>query len=138
VNGRRVQASGGVVTRRAAEVVEVLLVHRPRYDDWTFPKGKVDDGETAEDAARREVWEETGFRVDLGVELPSIDYVDNRGRDKTVRYWLMSVAADDPGLPFAPNDEVDELAWVPLADVPKRLTYPRDDAVWLAARDALR
>lgn len=138
MNAERVQASGGVVTRRVGEVVEVLLVHRPRYDDWTFPKGKVDDGESAEDAARREVWEETGLRVELGVELPAIDYVDNRGRDKTVRYWLMSIAAGDPAAPFEPNDEVDEVAWVPLADVPRRLTYPRDDAVWLAARDALR
>ena len=120
--GQRVQAAGGVVWRRAPDGLEILVVHRPRYDDWSFPKGKLDRGETHEVAARREVLEETGLEVDLGPELVAVDYVDHRGRPKTVRYWSMTVAGGE----FAPNDEVDEVAWLALREVPRELTYRRD------------
>ena len=102
----RVQAAGGVVLDSEGRVA---LVHRPRYDDWSLPKGKLDPGESFEQAALREVEEETGLRARLVRELPSIRYSDNKGRPKVVRYWLMEVA-EDPG--FQPNDEVDELRWL--------------------------
>ena len=101
-----VEAAGGVVRDRTAGW---LLVHRPRYDDWTLPKGKLDPGESFEEAALREVEEETGLRCRLVRELPASEYRDNKGRPKLVRYWLMEVE-DDPG--FVPNDEVDELRWL--------------------------
>ena len=127
---RRVQAAGGVVWRRvpASEVggrgdgIEVLVVHRPRYDDWSLPKGKLDAGESHEDAAVREVHEETGLAVEVGPEVATVDYVDHRGRPKTVRYWSMTVI----GGAFTPNDEVDDVRWVPLRQVPFELSYRRD------------
>ena len=115
-----VRAAGGVVLDPEGRVV---LVHRPRYDDWTLPKGKLDRGESFEDAALREVEEETGLRCRLVRELPSSEYLDPKGRSKLVRYWLMEVE-HDPG--FVLNDEVDELRWVPVEEAPALLTYPRD------------
>ena len=103
-------------------VVEIVVVHRPNYDDWTFPKGKLDRGESFEDAALREVVEETGLECDLGEELPSVEYVDGRGRTKIVRYWAMTVRSGA----FEPNDEVDVLEWLPPAEVAARLTYDHD------------
>ena len=90
---RLVRAAGGVVVRAGADGPEVLLVHRPAYDDWTFPKGKLDRGETEEECALREVEEETGLRCTLGRELGSTTYRDGKGRRKRVRYWLMEVEA---------------------------------------------
>ena len=87
----RVRAAGGVVWRRT-DTVEVLLVHRPRYDDWSMPKGKLDDGESFEDAAVREVEEETGIRAALGEDLGEVRYVDHKGRDKVVRWWAMVIS----------------------------------------------
>ena len=120
----RVDAAGGVVERDG----RVLLVHRPRYDDWTFPKGKLDPGESFEDAALREVEEETGVRCTLGRELPSSTYEVN-GRPKLVRYWLM---APDTQLEFAPNDETDDIRWVTPDDARALLTYDRDRDVLAA------
>src|SRR5699024_9721130 len=101
-----VLAAGGIVWRRLDDgTVEVLLVHRPAYDDWTFPKGKNDDGEDDEAAALREVLEETGLRCTLGPELASSRYVDAKGRDKVVRYWAMTVAEQHER---SPDDEVDD------------------------------
>ena len=114
----RVEAAGGVVVRNG----QVALVHRPRYDDWTLPKGKLDPGESFEEAAVREVEEETGLRAQLVRELPSTSYEVN-GRPKIVRYWLMEI--DEAG-PFVPNDETDELRWVPLDEALRLLTYDRD------------
>ena len=103
----------------------VLLVHRPRYDDWTLPKGKLDRGETFDQAALREVREETGLRCTLGRELATTEYRDNKGRPKVVRYWLMSVDGGE----FAPNDEVDEVRWLAVAEAVEKLTYDRDREV---------
>jgi 8-oxo-dGTP pyrophosphatase MutT (NUDIX family) len=120
----QVKASGGVVYRRADDGIEILLVHRPRYDDWSLPKGKLDAGESWEDAAIREVEEETGLRCALGPELSPVAYRDNKDRAKVVRYWLMEATGD--GAAFTPNDEVDELRWLPTGEAPDQLSYPRD------------
>ena len=88
----------------------MLLVHRPRYDDWTFPKGKLELGETHEGAAVREVEEETGFRCELGRELPSTSYRDSKARPKLVRYWAMRPVGGE----FQPHHEVDEIRWLPV------------------------
>jgi 8-oxo-dGTP diphosphatase len=117
-----VRAAGGLVVRDGPEGSEVLLVHRPRYDDWTFPKGKLDPGESDEQAAIREVEEETGYRCSLEIELPSTSYIDAKGRPKLVRYWLMRVVDGD----FAANDEVDEIVWLPASAARAMLTYDRD------------
>jgi len=117
-----VRAAGGLVVREGAAGTEVLLVHRPRYDDWTFPKGKVDAGESDEQAAIREVEEETGFRCALEAELPSTRYVDNRGRPKLVRYWRMRIVGGE----FAVNNEVDQIEWLTAAEALARLSYDRD------------
>lgn len=119
----RVEAAGGVVMRKGSDATEIAIVHRPRYDDWSFPKGKLDDGETFEQAALREVHEETGLVCRLGPELPFQQYEDDRGRPKVVRYWLMAVIEDEG---FAPNDEVDELRWLPPGQAGELLTYERD------------
>jgi 8-oxo-dGTP pyrophosphatase MutT (NUDIX family) len=127
VTAQVVQAAGGVVWRRSpAGEVEVLLVHRPRYDDWTLPKGKLGTGEDHATAAVREVVEETGLRCTLGRELPSAAYVDRKGRPKEVRYWAMTPAASGQ---FTPNDEVDEVRWLAVDEAASLLTYPRDRPV---------
>lgn len=119
-----VRAAGGVVTRTTSEGdLEVLVVHRPRYDDWSLPKGKLDPGESFEAAAIREVAEETGVRVTLGRELPTIRYTDRHGRPKVVRYWHMTPAAIDE---FVPDDEVDEIRWLPAPEATNLLTYDAD------------
>jgi 8-oxo-dGTP diphosphatase len=122
-NQQEVRAAGGVVWRAGTDGPEILLVHRPRYDDWSLPKGKLDPGESFEQAAVREVLEETGVAVRLGAPLDTARYRDHKGRDKVVRYWLMEV--EDEGA-LAPNDEVDEIRWVPAADAPVLLSYLRD------------
>ena len=122
---RRIEAAGGVV--RDAEG-RVLLAHRPRYDDWTLPKGKLDPGETFEEAALREVLEETGLRCTLGRELPGTEYRDNKDRPKVVRYFLMAVDSGE----FEPNDEVDDVRWVAIDDAVGQLTYERDRDVLAA------
>jgi 8-oxo-dGTP diphosphatase len=119
-----VNAAGGVVWRRGGEAVEVLVVHRPRYDDWSLPKGKLDPGEGFEEAALREVEEETGLSCELGSKLPDVTYDDHKGRSKLVRYWTMTAA--DRGGEFTPNDEVDELRWLPVAEAGGLLSYEPD------------
>ncbi len=128
-----VQAAGGVVWRLspASGETEVLLVHRPKYDDWTLPKGKLTPGETHEQGAVREVAEETGLAVAVGRELATSSYYDAEGRPKVVRYWAM----EPVGGAFAPNREVDEARWAPLSEAAALLSYDRDRAV-LASFDA--
>jgi 8-oxo-dGTP diphosphatase len=120
-----VKASGGVVWRRRAGGIEVALVHRPRYDDWSFPKGKLDRGESWEDAALREVEEEIGLRCRLGHELPPTSYRDNKGRAKVVRYWMMEPLDGE----FVPSHEVDEVRWLAPTDADRLLSYGHDRAL---------
>jgi len=117
-----IRAAGGVVVRGQGDSVDVLVVHRPRYDDWTFPKGKAEPGEPDEDCALREVEEETGLRCELVRELRSTSYVDARGRPKVVRYWLMRPVGGE--LDFL--NEVDAAAWLTPAEAAERLSYGRD------------
>jgi 8-oxo-dGTP diphosphatase len=127
---RLVLAAGGVVRRRdpSGDGYLVAVVHRPRYDDWSLPKGKLDPGEGAEAGALREVEEETGLRCRVGPEIAAVRYRDRKGRPKQVRYWLME-PIDDQGVDdrgFAPNDEVDELRWCRVADARRLLSYDHD------------
>jgi STE24 endopeptidase len=121
-----VRAAGGVVWRRD-EVgdVEILLVHRPKYDDWSLPKGKNEAGESDEMCAAREVEEETGFRVTIGPEVGVTQYVDAKGRDKIVRYFAM----EEPDGQFHPNHEVDEICWLRQADAVRTLSYAHDAGI---------
>jgi 8-oxo-dGTP pyrophosphatase MutT (NUDIX family) len=120
-----VMAAGGAVWRRTPQGLEVVLVHRPAYDDWGLPKGKLEEGESPEQAALREVEEETGLRCRLGGELPTTTYNDGEGRSKLVRYWAMTQAGGE----LAAAHEVDDTRWVPLEKARRRLTYPRDFVV---------
>ena len=101
---------------------EVLLVHRPSYDDWTFPKGKLLEGESEEEAALREVVEETGLRCAMGPKLGSIRYRDRKGRPKIATFWLMRPLDGT----FEPSVEVDAIEWLPVDAASPKLTYPRD------------
>ncbi len=125
---QRVQAAGGVIVNGERRI---LVVHRPRYNDWSFPKGKLEAGESLRECALREVLEETGWHCTLKDPLPTIGYVDHKGRDKSVYYWLM-----DPieGL-FEPNDEVDAIEWLTPSETAIRLTYGRDREVLQKAQD---
>lgn len=118
---RVVRAAGGVVVRDG----RLLLVHRPKYDDWTLPKGKCEPGESYEACAVREVEEETGLRCELGTELPSTHYTDSRGRPKRVRWWRMEPVSGD----FTPTDEVDEIRWLTREEAGALLSYGRDQVL---------
>jgi 8-oxo-dGTP diphosphatase len=117
-----VRAAGGVVVRAGVSDSEILIVHRPAYDDWSFPKGKLEPGEREEDAAVREVEEETGLRCRLDRELATTRYCDARGRSKTVRYWLMTPV----GGRLAAANEIDDARFVALSEAEDLLTYERD------------
>lgn len=121
-DGGEVWAAGGVVVRRDAGATQVALVHRPLRDDWTFPKGHVESGESALDAALREVEEETALRCRAVRSLGRVGYRDHRGEDKVVDYWLMEVEAGA----FVPNSEVDALVWVDVDEVEGELSYEAD------------
>ncbi len=127
-----VRAAGGLVVRSGVHGLEIALVHRPKYDDWSFPKGKLHPGETDEDAALREVAEETGLRCSLAGELPGVRYRDQAGRDKVVRYWVMRPR----GGTFEPTDEVDDLRWVPVERAAELLTYHHDRRLLEALDDS--
>jgi 8-oxo-dGTP pyrophosphatase MutT (NUDIX family) len=133
LNKAVVRAAGGVVARDADGNTEVLLVHRPRYDDWTFPKGKAFPGESDEDCALREVEEETGLRCVLGPELPRTSYPTGGARLKVVRYWLMRPSGGEARA----RHEVDDVRWLALAHAAALLSYERDRKVLAAAVDGL-
>ena len=124
-----VRAAGGAVWRpaEAGDGREVLLVYRPKYDDWTLPKGKAERGESDEDCALREVVEETGLRCRLGRELPSTAYTDPKGRPKVVRYWAMEPTGGT--LRSSADDEIGEAVWLPVPDALRRLSYGHDRTV---------
>jgi len=117
-----VRAAGGIPVRETPNGLEVLVVHRPRYRDWTFPKGKLEPGETDEACALREVEEETGLVCVLEEELPSTSYRDGRGRPKEVRYWRLRVVGGE----LLYDHEVDDARWLRLEEAAKLLTYERD------------
>ena len=118
-------SAGAVVTRKGGEV---LLVHRPKYDDWSFPKGKLDPGEHATTAAVREVAEETGLTVRLGPPLGSQRYLVRNGQQRTkhVHYWVGYVVGDDDVSGYLVNDEIDEVRWLPVDDAREQLSYDYD------------
>jgi 8-oxo-dGTP pyrophosphatase MutT (NUDIX family)/phosphohistidine phosphatase SixA len=121
-----VRAAGGVVRRVVDGEVLTVLVHRPHYDDWSLPKGKLLEGESFQEAAAREVREETGLECRIGIELPPSHYTDHEGRSKVVRFWSMESA---DGLRLHPTGEVDEARWFGLSDARAALTYERDREV---------
>ncbi len=126
-----VRASGGVLVRGVGADREVALIHRQRYDDWSLPKGKADDGESSEETALREVEEETGITPRIVGFLERVEYTLSSGARKEVDFYLMRPVASES---FVPNDEVDALTWVPLGEAPARLTYARDRELLELAR----
>ncbi len=121
-----IRAAGGIVCRPGpAGPTEIAVVHRPMQDDWTLPKGKLDGGETAEQAALREVEEETGLRCQVVRPAGCTAYIDRRGRDKIVCYWIMRPL----GGQFRPNAEVDAMRWLTVEEALASLSYPVDRAL---------
>jgi len=127
-----IRAAGGVVVRDVNGVLEVVVVHRPAYDDWTLPKGKAHRGESDEACALREVEEETGLRCERGRERAGSSYRDAAYREKIVRYWLMRPV----GEVLRPTREVDEARWVPYDEAERILSYERDRVVLRSAASA--
>jgi 8-oxo-dGTP diphosphatase len=125
-----IRAAGGVVLRAGDDGPEVAIVHRPKYDDWSLPKGKLEAGESWEEAALREVAEETGLECELGAELRETTYRDRKGRPKRVRWWLM----EPLGGVFSADDEVDEMRWAAVGEADRTLDYEADHAL---VREAL-
>jgi len=122
-----VVAAGALLWRRENGVLKVLLIHRDRYDDWSWPKGKLDKGEAISEAAVREIKEETGLTVSLGVKLYELEYKLDNGNRKVVHYWAAHVT--DKALAqqnFVPDEEVAELEWLTVPEAKKRLTYKHD------------
>ena len=119
----RIRAAGVVLWRPGGDgdEPELALIHRPKLCDWSFPKGKLKEGERAKEAARREALEETGMRVELGSRLPTQRYLA-KGRPKRVRYWSAVRVSGS----FAPNREVDRLEWLPAGEARLRLSYAHD------------
>jgi 8-oxo-dGTP pyrophosphatase MutT (NUDIX family)/phosphohistidine phosphatase SixA len=119
-------AAGGVVTRRNGRSREFLVIHRPQYDDWSLPKGKLEYGERFSAAAAREIEEEAGSKTAQIARLGSVGYNTSESTPKVVRYWLFEHVSGK----FSPNDEVDEVRWLRAADALQLLTYPRDRNVF--------
>jgi 8-oxo-dGTP diphosphatase len=134
-----IRAAGGVVTRSGPQGIAVALVHRPRHDDWSLPKGKLRRGEHPVVAARREVFEETGIQAYLGARLPSVSYQVPVGQgtalrlaDKVVDFWVMRSFSSNG---FLPGPETDELAWLTPEQAQERASYERDVMVLSAFAD---
>jgi 8-oxo-dGTP pyrophosphatase MutT (NUDIX family) len=124
----QVRAAGGVVWRRGPDGrPRWALIHRPRYDDWSLPKGKLEEGESLEQAAAREVGEETGLACRLGPHVGTTRYVDSRGRTKSADYYLMEAIDGDAA--FEPNHEVDELRWLDAGEAAGLLSHEHDRGV---------
>ncbi len=126
-----VRAAGGIPVRDTEDGLQVLVIHRPQDDDWSFPKGKCEPGESDEACAVREVEEETGLVCALETELPSTSYTDSRGRPKRVRYWRLRIVGGE----LAFLHEADEARWVTVADGESLLSYERDLVVLRALVD---
>jgi 8-oxo-dGTP diphosphatase len=127
-----IAAAGGVLVARDGEgSTRVAVIHRPKYMDWSLPKGKLEEGESWTEAALREVEEETGYRCEAIIELAHVSYLDRKARRKLVRYWLMEPVEGG----FVPHSEVDELRWLTPDEADGRLTYPHDKEL---VRKALR
>lgn len=124
-----IQAAGGVIVDLSKSKPRYLLAHRPGYDDWTFPKGKLDPGEKHKDAALREVKEETGLVCEILAKLSPVQYVTPAGRPKRVKYWLMAPVSGE----FARNDEVDAVTWLKRSPAMSLVTYVHDQAVLVEA-----
>ena len=124
-----VRAAGGVISRlnRKGDI-EVLLIYRRLHDDWTFPKGKVERGETDELCALREVREETSLYCSLAHELPTVSYLNRRGRPKVVRYWAMKVVRGEAQA----RNEIERVSWFAIDVALSRLTYSRDRDLLIA------
>ena len=125
----QVEAAGGVVVDRSKRKPRYLLVHRPRYDDWSLPKGKLNTSEKHRDAALREVKEETGLVCDVLAKLSPVNYITPNGNPKQVKYWLMQARSGE----FAKNDEVDIVTWVKRSQAMSLLTHVHDQAVLVEA-----
>lgn len=124
-----VKAAGGVVVRHTDGQLEIALVHRPAYDDWSLPKGKIKDGERLEAAALREVQEETGLSCLIERSLGPLEYVDRKGRDKVVWYWLMRPLGGE----FKAIPEVDRMRWMSVSEALRKMSYPHDRDLVTAA-----
>lgn len=123
-----IRAAGGVIWRPSEWLpgkLDVVLVHRPAYDDWSLPKGKAEKGESFEDTARREVKEETGLDCELGPELPETRYLDRYGKPKVVRYWAMTPISGE----LKGSQEVDVARWLMFDRARQMLSYDRDFVV---------
>jgi 8-oxo-dGTP diphosphatase len=132
-----IETAGGLVWRLRRGAPHVLVVHRPRDDDWSLPKGKVEAGEAARDAALREVQEETGLRCTVGPKVAEVRYDDRKGRERRVRYWSMQPVDGS----FTPNDEVDQVRWVRADRASRVLTHDHDRRVvqaWRTGRPPAR
>ncbi|MFJ5308307.1 NUDIX hydrolase [Streptomyces sp. NPDC088350] len=134
-NDTTLQAAGCVLWRRSPMdgELEICLVHRPKYDDWSHPKGKLKRGEDPLSGAHREVLEETGYAATAGAVLPTVRYLAN-GRPKQVRYWAAEAGTGG----FTPNTEVDRILWLSPTAARDRLTQPRDRTLVDALLTALR
>lgn len=132
-----IEAAGGVVLRGTGDEREVLVVHRPRYDDWSLPKGKLDAGEDPVTGALREVEEETGVQATAGRALPELRYRDARGRPKRVRWYVMQPEFGDPAGREA-DHEVDEARWIRASQAPGLLTYPTEREILVHALNETR
>lgn len=124
-----IEAGGGVIVDMSRSKPRYLLIHRPRYDDWSFPKGKLDAGERHRDAALREVKEETGLVCDVIAKLSPVTYTTPNGNPKRVRYWLMERRSGE----FVRNDEVDAVTWVKRSQAMALLTHVHDQALLVEA-----
>lgn len=124
-----IEAAGGVIVDLSKNKPRYLLIHRPRYDDWSLPKGKLNRNEKHRDAALREVKEETGLVCNVLAKLSPVNYITPNGHPKQVKYWLMEAATGS----FARNDEVDAVTWVKRSQAMSLLTHVHDQAVLVEA-----